>query len=271
MKRRVFSHSQTLATMKNELNGKDVLLKLNEDDRNRFRSALEAAQKRNLSDKVYPPAVCVLNVTDDAYADMMNSIISRNTAIALTYTDESAVSVLGNFVTSSLGLNSFVISGAPLSRPPVSPNELRNLGFDGYASDFLEGDEHVKKMVVEKNRLHMTPVKMNDLDQEMLERIKNLTDKNGKLLFTQVLAGKSVYRFIKSKYDGQVTVSTSNINRGEYYRKNDSNYMSDEYKQEINERSERLQREISQVEEEIANRSKHIILLTSRCMNTKQR
>lgn len=258
LKRRVFGHNQTLAKLKNELNGKDVLLKLNEDDRNRFRSALDAAQKKDLSDKVYPPAVCVLNVTDDAYADMMNSIISRNTAIALTYTDESAVRVLGKFVTSSLGLNSFVISGAPLSRPPVSPSELRNLGFDGYASDFLEGDEHVKKMVVEKNRLHMTPVKMNELDQEMLERIKNLTDNNGRLLFTQVLAGKSVYRFIKSKYDGQVTVSTSNINRGQFYRKNDSNYMSDEYKQQINERSERLEREISQLEEEIANRSKHI-------------
>ncbi|KAF0277585.1 hypothetical protein FOG50_01563 [Hanseniaspora uvarum] len=256
LKRKVFTYNQDLAKIQNELTGKDVLLKLNEDDRNRFRNALEAAKKHDISEKVFPPAVCVLNVTDDAYADLMNSIISKNTSIALTYADESAVKAIGKYVTSNLGLNSFVVNKNLLSNPPLSRNELKNIGFDGYAADFLEGDENVKKMVVENNKLHLTPVKINELDQEMLERIKNLTDNNGRLLFTQVLAGNSTYRFIKSKYDGQVTVSTFTINRGQYYRKNDNNHMSNEYKQQISEKFQRLQKEIVEVEEEISNRTK---------------
>lgn len=256
LKRKVFTHTQTIAKIQNELTGKDVLLRLNEDDRNRFRSALEAAKKNNISDKVFPPAVCVLNVTDDAYADLMNTIISKNTAIALTYTDESAVKPIGKYVTSNLGLNSFVLSNSPLSDPPLPISELKNLGFDGYAADFLEGDENVKKMVIEKNKLHLTPVKITELDQDMLERIKNLTDNNGRLLFSQVLAGNSSYRFIKSKYDGQVTVSTTSIGRGQYYRKNDNNTMTEEYKQKLSEKINNLKIEISQTENEIAEKTK---------------
>ncbi|SGZ39096.1 uncharacterized protein HGUI_01296 [Hanseniaspora guilliermondii] len=256
LKRKVFTHTQSITKIQNELTGKDVLLRLNEDDRNRFRNALDAAKKNNISDKVYPPAVCVLNVIDDAYADLMNTIISKNTAIALTYTDESAVKAIGKYVTSNLGLNSFVLSNSPLSAPPLSTSELKNLGFDGYAADFLEGDENVRKMVIEKNKLHLTPVKMTELDQNMLEKIKNLTDNSGRLLFSQILAGNSSYRFIKSKYDGQVTVSTSSIVRGQYFRKNDNNNMPEEYKQRLSEKINSLHNEITQTENEIADKTK---------------
>lgn len=124
-------------------------------------------------------------------------------------------------------------------------------------------------MVIEKNKLHLTPVKITELDQDMLERIKNLTDNNGRLLFSQVLAGNSSYRFIKSKYDGQVTVSTTSIGRGQYYRKNDNNTMTEEYKQKLSEKINNLKIEISQTENEIAEKPSNMTSPASNYMLTR--
>lgn len=231
LKRRKKAVELQIQKLRNGLSGKDPLLKLPEDDQGRFRSALDLAKQKGFAEAALPPAIACLEVIDDKYADIMNCAISRNTSLAITFVTSEAKEQLGKFVSSNLGINSFFLGEETILKPPIGIAQLKELGFDGYAADFLEGNEEVRQMVITKNRLNLTPVSLRDLDQNMIEKIKRLRDKNGKLIFTQVLAGKFSYKFIKSKYDGQVTVSSFIIQSGRYYRKTNNMLQEDQKKQ----------------------------------------
>ncbi|XBW35015.1 hypothetical protein QEN19_000580 [Hanseniaspora menglaensis] len=239
-----------IRTLQNSLNGKDPLMKLSEDDQRRFRSALDAAKKQGLDDAVLMPAIACLEVSDDRYADFINAAISKNTALAITFTNSNAKDRLGEYIASNLGLNTFQLDYRPTQNSPIPIDQLRRFGFDGYAADFLKGDENVKKMVIDKNKLNQTPVSMSDLDQSMIENLKKLVDKNGKLVFTQVLAGKSSYRFITSKYDGRVTVSSFTIQPGRNFRKT-GNIISDELRLQTESSIQNIEQTIKKIKEQI--------------------
>ena len=257
LKRKQNTAEFEIKKLQNSLTGKDPLLKLDSDDQKRFRTALDAASQKGFKDDVLPPAVACLEVVDDRYADFMNVAISKNTSLAVTFATSEAKNAMGKFISSNLGLNTYLLEKTPVPSPPISIEQLKKLGFDGYASDFLEGHSKVRKMVIEKNRLYRTPVRMNDLDQIMIDKLKRLVDNNGRLIFNQVFAGRSSYKFIKSKYDGQVSVSSFTIQSGRHYRKTGS-IVLDDLKKQTQESIANINKSIERINGEIVERENKI-------------
>lgn len=91
----------------------------------------------------------------------------------------------------------------PLSQlsPPMSNEELRALGFDGWASSYLAGPEPVIAMLCSENRLNHTPVMLRDISDEEYQRLESGS------LATWV-SGRQTYQVIRRREYGPGATST---------------------------------------------------------------
>lgn len=119
--------------------------------------------------EVFGPVAVSCSVTDPKYADAIESFLHKNDFLAFTTQSKKDFRTLQRaFRENNFTDVSIKTCGASLDsqRAPFSNEELRRLGFDGWAKDFLRGpDPVIASLCVEKN-LHQTPVALRDISEE---------------------------------------------------------------------------------------------------------
>jgi hypothetical protein len=84
---------------------------------------------------------------------------------------------------------------------PFSDDELRQLGFDGWAKDYLSGPEPVLALFCSENRIHQTPISLRDISDEDFARLEK-----GSL--SSWVAGKRSYQITRRREYGPDATST---------------------------------------------------------------
>lgn len=127
--------------------------------------------------EVFGPPLISCSVTDPKYANAVESLLQKTDFTAFTVQNRNDFRTMQRVFIREMGLHDITLktSSAPLSsmKAPVSNEELRRLGFDGWAKDFIAGPEPVIASLCSENRLHQTPVSLRDISEEAYNSLEN--------------------------------------------------------------------------------------------------
>lgn len=155
--------------------------------------------------EVFGPPIVTCSVKDPKYADALESLMQRTDFTAFTTQTRNDFRILQRALNIELKLHDISIKtcSVPLEnfKSPVSDEQLRNLGFDGWAKDFLSGPEPVLAALCSENRLHQTPVALRDISDEEYSNMEN-----GPI--SSWVAGKRSYQVVRRREYGPSAMST---------------------------------------------------------------
>ncbi|KAF5865264.1 Structural maintenance of chromosomes protein 5 [Aspergillus alliaceus] len=155
--------------------------------------------------EVFGPPIVTCSVKDPRYADAIESLLQKTDFTTFTVQSRNDFRLLQKELNLGMGLHDISIrtSSIPLDRfpCPISGDEIRNLGFDGWAKDLLNGPEPVIAALCSENRLHQTPISLRGITDEEYSKIER-----GSL--TSWVAGKQSYQIIRRKEYGPNASST---------------------------------------------------------------
>ncbi|EAW08837.1 DNA repair ATPase SMC5 [Aspergillus clavatus NRRL 1] len=155
--------------------------------------------------EVFGPPVVTCLVKDPKYADAIESLLQRTDFIAFTTQSRNDFRTLQKALNIDMKLHDISIrtSTIPLDnfRPPVSDGELMDLGFNGWAKDYLSGPEPVLAVLCSENRLHQTPVKLQDISDETFNRMESSP-------ISSWVAGRQSYQIVRRREYGPSAIST---------------------------------------------------------------
>ena len=155
--------------------------------------------------RVYGPPLVECSVTDSKYADSLEGLMQRNDFLAFTAQTRADFRTLQKALISELRLHDVTLKTCSTSlselNSPISDEELRALGFDGWAKDFLAGPEPVLAMLCSENRLHQTPLTAREISDEEYQRMEN-----GPI--STWVAGRRSYQVIRRREYGDAAKST---------------------------------------------------------------
>lgn len=126
--------------------------------------------------EVFGPVAVTCSVTDPKYADAIESLLQRNDLTAFTtQTMKDFRTLQKAFKANGLWDVTIKTCREPLSSipTPLPDHELKQLGFDGWAKDFLKGPEPVIASLCVENRFNQTPVALRDISEEAFNRLQN--------------------------------------------------------------------------------------------------
>ncbi|KAJ5141660.1 hypothetical protein N7476_004484 [Penicillium atrosanguineum] len=127
--------------------------------------------------EVFGPPLITCSVTDPKYANAVESLLQKTDFTAFTVQNRNDFRTMQRVFIREMGLHDITLktSSTPLSsmKAPVSNEELRRLGFDGWAKDFITGPEPVIASLCSENRLHQTPVSLQDISEEAYNSLEN--------------------------------------------------------------------------------------------------
>ncbi|KAL4805864.1 P-loop containing nucleoside triphosphate hydrolase protein [Aspergillus unguis] len=155
--------------------------------------------------EVFGPPVITCSIKDPRYADHVESLLQKTDFTAFTVQTRNDFRTLQRALNRDMRLHDITIktSSIPLEslRPPASGDELRNLGFQGWAVDFLDGPEPVLAMLCSEKLLHQTPVSLRDISDQTYSTLETGS-------ITSWVAGKSSYQIIRRREYGPGASST---------------------------------------------------------------
>ena len=155
--------------------------------------------------EVFGPPTVTCSITDPKYADAIESLFQRTDFLAFTTQSKNDFRTLQRALMGELKLQDISIrtcsTSLDLMRPPLSADELRRLGFDGWAKDFLKGPEPVVAMLCSENRLHQTPVGLREISDESYSTMESGN-------FSSWVSGKHSYLVTRRREYGPGATST---------------------------------------------------------------
>lgn len=126
--------------------------------------------------EVFGPVAVTCSVTDPKYADAVESLLQRTDFMSFTAQSTTDFRTLQR----ALKDNNFWDVSIRTCREsldsitaPLPDHELKQLGFDGWAKDFLKGPEPVVASLCLENRFNQTPVASRDISEETFNRLQN--------------------------------------------------------------------------------------------------
>ena len=196
------------------LSGNDKLHLLDEFGQNNntiFLEMKDAIQYvRSLPDargKIFEPPILSIAAKSQTYAAYLASCVDFHTSMSLTMLDKETYDQFSEDIVSKFKVNIREVSNQT-TEPPMSREELRKYGFEGYLVDFIDGEENVIRMLCQQQKIHMIPVTRQDLSASHLERLKR-PDNNGNIPFPRFIAGKYIHTIKKSEYGSRQSFSSS--------------------------------------------------------------
>ncbi|KAL3460623.1 P-loop containing nucleoside triphosphate hydrolase protein [Aspergillus heterothallicus] len=155
--------------------------------------------------EVFGPAIVTCSIKDPKYADHVESLLQRTDYTAFTVQTRNDFRTLQRNLNGDQKLHDIAIRTSTSSldslRPPIPENQLRNLGFQGWAKDFLLGPEPVLAVLCSENRLHQTPISLQDISDETYT-----TMENGPI--SSWVSGKQAYQVVRRREYGPGATST---------------------------------------------------------------
>ncbi|KAL2003544.1 hypothetical protein VTN02DRAFT_3434 [Thermoascus thermophilus] len=155
--------------------------------------------------EVFGPPIVTCSIKDPKYADAVESLFQRTDFTAFTTQSRNDFRTLQRALSIEMRLHDISIRtcSTPLTefRSSISDEALRNLGFDGWARDFLSGPDPVIAMLCSENRLHQTPITLRDISDEEYSKMAS-----GSL--NSWVAGKQSYQVVRRREYGPSATST---------------------------------------------------------------
>ncbi|KAI0837943.1 P-loop containing nucleoside triphosphate hydrolase protein [Hypoxylon sp. FL0890] len=206
--------------------------------------------------EVFGPPMLNCSVTDQRYSDHIQSLLGNDDFLCFTCqtkNDHKKLSAqfykeMGISVTIRTCGNEFASFRSPLPR-----EQAREMGLDGYATDYLEGPEPVLAMLCLEKRLHASGVALREISNENYERIVN----SGLLNWA---TGSTFYRINRRREygDGATSYVSRKIRRGRFWTNQPVDHAERlTITRRINELDEEIQ-EIRKQGQEIKRRTKEM-------------
>ncbi|KAL4817728.1 P-loop containing nucleoside triphosphate hydrolase protein [Aspergillus spinulosporus] len=155
--------------------------------------------------EVFGPPIVTCSIKDPKYADQVESLLQKTDFTSFTVQNRRDFRTLQRYLINELRLHDISIrtSSTPLEnlRSPLSDHELRDLGFQGWAKDFLDGPEPVVAMLVSEKLLHQTPVSLRDISDQTFATLEQGS-------ISSWVAGKQNYTINRRREYGPGAIST---------------------------------------------------------------
>ncbi|RPB01733.1 P-loop containing nucleoside triphosphate hydrolase protein [Choiromyces venosus 120613-1] len=130
--------------------------------------------------EILGPPVLTCNVTEPKYADVVESQLGKNDKLALVAQNKNDYRKLLDVCfgpgPESLKLRDVTIrenSNIPIPSKPISSEEARGLGFDGFTIDLIDGPAPVLSMLCQECRLHTTPISFREFTAAQNKNMEN--------------------------------------------------------------------------------------------------
>ncbi|KAI0476179.1 hypothetical protein GGR56DRAFT_665927 [Xylariaceae sp. FL0804] len=196
--------------------------------------------------EVFGPPMLTCSVKDKRHSDGIQALLGRDDFLCFITQTREDHKKLSDQLYRVMGLRVAIRTcGSPFSafRPQIPTEQVRELGLDGYAIEFIEGPEPVKAMLCMEKRLHMSGVALREISNDQYNRIKD-ADK-----ISQWAAGNNMYRVTKRKEYGPDAVSTTSkkINPGSFWT---DRPVDDSEKTRLQREKTELEAEIDEVKRE---------------------
>ncbi|KAJ9267116.1 hypothetical protein DTO212C5_6034 [Paecilomyces variotii] len=155
--------------------------------------------------EVFGPPIVTCSIKDPKYADAIESLFQRTDFSAFTTQSRNDFRTLQRALNMEMKLHDISIRTCSLSlsslQPPFPADQLRRMGFDGWATDFLVGPEPVLAILSSENRLHQTPIGLRDISDEEFARMESSS-------ISSWVAGKQSYQVVRRREYGPSATST---------------------------------------------------------------
>ncbi|KNG86566.1 structural maintenance of chromosomes 5 smc5 [Aspergillus nomiae NRRL 13137] len=197
--------------------------------------------------EVFGPPVVTCSVKDAKYADALESLFQRTDLMAFTVQCRNDFRTLQRELNIGQKLHDISIrtSSVPLERfrPPMSEDEVRSLGFDGWAKDLINGPDPVIASLCSENRLNQTPIGHRDITDEEFRRMEQGS-------ISSWVAGKKSYTISRRKEYGPNATSTR-VRQVRPARVWTSQPMDASAKQDLVQNIQALKEEVRELQEKI--------------------
>lgn len=195
---------------------------------------------------VFGPAMLTCSIKDKRYSDQVQSLLQRDDFLCFTAQTKNDHKTLTNKFYQELKLAVTVRTiTADLSsfRSPISPENLRAMGLDGCALDFVEGPDPVLAMLCSEKRIHLTGVALKDVSEEQYQRISD-----GEAI-NSFATGNTMYRITRRREYGPGATSTLSrtIQSGRYWK---DEPLDTAAKAELEQRLEQAKREFVELKKQ---------------------
>ncbi|KAI2614954.1 P-loop containing nucleoside triphosphate hydrolase protein [Hypoxylon sp. NC1633] len=166
--------------------------------------------------EVFGPPMLNCSLTDQRYSDQVQTLLSQGDFFCFTCQTPKDHKTLSAQFYSTLGLSVTIrtIDADPASfRSPISKEQIREMGLDGYASDYLNGPKPVLAMLCSEKRLHTSGVALRNINTGEFDRIMKCE------AITSWATGPMLYRVTRRREYGSIGLSTTTrkINRGRFW------------------------------------------------------
>jgi hypothetical protein len=172
-----------------------------------------------LKDKAYPPPILSCSIPDSQYANVVESQLRLSDFTAITCTnneDAKTVSnkLLGRKEEGCLQLHNITIRTCPNPRAyyhsPLTAEELTEIGFDGWISDYIQGPDPVLAMLCESTKLHRAAYASRPLSNEQYNTVlrKNLS---------KFVSGNEIYQIITRREYNASSTSVSQLRNAQFF------------------------------------------------------
>lgn len=135
----------------------------------------------------------------------MESLFQKNDLLSFTTQSRSDFKKLGAQLYGTMKLAEITIRTSTGSlnefRPPVSDEQKRAYGFEGWALEFMDGPEPVLAMLCGEVRLHQTGISLRDISQRQYETLQDSP-------ISSWVAGKSSFQITRRREYGPGATST---------------------------------------------------------------
>jgi hypothetical protein len=129
--------------------------------------------------EVFGPPIVTCSITDPKFADAVESLFQKSDFTSFTTQTRNDFRTLQRALNGELRLHDVSIRTCSLSldsmRAPMPDDQIRQMGFDGWAKDFLTGPEPVIAMLCSEKSLHSTPIGLGDIPEEVFNQLQNGT------------------------------------------------------------------------------------------------
>ncbi|KAI1487306.1 P-loop containing nucleoside triphosphate hydrolase protein [Biscogniauxia mediterranea] len=155
--------------------------------------------------EVFGPPMLTCSVTDKRYSDLIQALLSRDDFCCFISQTASDHKKLSDQFYRLMGLSVTIRTcGTPFDsfRPAIPRDQVREMGLDGYAIDYLEGPSPVLAMLCSDKKLHVSGVALRDIDDRQYEQIMNSEH------IPSWATGHTMYRAQRRREYGAGAVST---------------------------------------------------------------
>ncbi|KAI1080256.1 P-loop containing nucleoside triphosphate hydrolase protein [Whalleya microplaca] len=156
--------------------------------------------------EVFGPPMLTCSITDQRYSDHVQSLLANDDFCCFIAQTRNDHKKLSEQFYKKMSLSVTIRTcGSEFSsfRPAIPKEQLREMGLDAYAIDYLEGPEPVLAMLCSEKKLHVSGVALRETNPEQYEKIMR-TER-----IPSWAAGTTMYRISRRREYGASAISTT--------------------------------------------------------------